>query len=553
MLVPTAVRPRQFHFCIHTDREPLRINCEAGRASSAAVAPRSNKKHVVVIGAGIGGICIAGRLARRGFEVTVCESNDKAGGRAASQSFEGCRFDTGPSLLLFPNVYRQAFEALGARMEDEVKMKQVTPAAYRVHFEGTAAGLPWSTLDLLNDESAMSAQLEAEEPGAGAQYKKFLRQARAALRMGFPNFIEKDFTTLSDVLRLPGLLPQLRGMSIPQLLEPYERMLKRYFKDWRLRGLFSFQNLYVGLSPSSAPGVFSLLAGTELTDGVFYPLGGFGQVVKGLLSAAERCGARFRYGAPVAAIETEGAHVTGVRLSSGEVVPASIVVSNRDLAASYELLEGGECREYAARRAPKLTAMEHSAGIISFCWAVRGRVPQLLHHNVFLSDQGEQAWIRAADSSQLLRHPNFYVHCPSRTDPSAASDRCDSIMVLLPVANMQESGTAEYRDLVTAGRKAILGSFAAAGVELTEETIVMETVTTPPQWQQLYGLEHGAAFGMSHGLNQLAAFRPSIRDKQVQGLYFVGASTRPGNGVPLCMISAALAEELIWTDFQRSH
>lgn len=127
MLVPTAVRPRQFHFCIHTDREPLRINCEAGRASSAAVAPRSNKKHVVVIGAGIGGICIAGRLARRGFEVTVCESNDKAGGRAASQSFEGCRFDTGPSLLLFPNVYRQvpvvhSFR-LSKRSEREWKMR----------------------------------------------------------------------------------------------------------------------------------------------------------------------------------------------------------------------------------------------------------------------------------------------------------------------------------------------------------------------------------------------------------------------------------------------
>lgn len=503
----------------------------------------------MVIGAGVGGICVAGRLARRGFDVTVCESNPQAGGRAASNTFNDCRFDTGPSLLLFPEVYRQAFEALGSQLDDSVQLQQVGPAAYRVHCEGTAAGAPWSHLDLLNDESAMSAQLEAEEAGAGSQYLRFLGQARAALRLGVPNFIEKDFTSVADLLRLPGLLPQLRGVSIPQLLEPHERMLRRYFRDWRLRALFSFQNLYVGLSPSSAPGVFSLLAGTELTDGVFYPIGGFGQVVKGLLSAAEQCGARFRYDASVAAIETEGTHVTGIRLASGEIMAADVVVSNRDLVASYQLLEGGSCERYAAERAPRLAAMKHSAGVISFCWAVRGQAKELHHHNVFLSAQGERAWKRARNAAELLQFPNFYVHCPSRTDPSAASGDCDSVMVLLPVANMQQSGTAKYDEMVTAGRAAILRCLAAASIDITAESILQETVTTPSQWQQQFGLTHGAAFGLSHGLNQLAVFRPSIKDRKVQGLYFVGASTRPGNGVPLCMISAALAEERIGKDF----
>mmetsp|Transcript_16225 Transcript_16225/g.48604 ORF Transcript_16225/g.48604 Transcript_16225/m.48604 type:complete len:396 (+) Transcript_16225:696-1883(+) len=393
----------------------------------------------------------------------------------------------------------------------------------------------------------MRAQLDTVEPGAGAQYDRFLKQARASLNMGVPNFIEKDFTRASDYLRLPALLPKLGGVSLPQLLEPHDRMLKRYFKDWRIRGLLSFQDLYVGLSPATAPGVFSLLAGTELTDGVFYPAGGFATVVKGLLAAAERCGAQFHYNCAAAGIETAGGRVTGVRLTDGSHLPADIVVSNRDLPASYTLLEG-EAIEYGTQRHGRLAAMEYSAGVISYCWALKRRAPALLHHNVFLSGKGEEAWQRARSAEELQQFPNFYVHCPARTDPTAAPDGRDSVMVLLPVANMQQSGTDEYEALVTAGREAILRTMAAAGIGDIAEDIEEEVVTTPPQWRDLYGLQHGAAFGLSHGLNQLAPFRPAVKDQRVDGLYFVGASTRPGNGVPLCMISAALAAERIQQD-----
>lgn len=162
--------------------------------------------------------------------------------------------------------------------------------------------------------------------------------------------------------------------------------------------------------------------------------------------------------------------------------------------------------------------------------------------------QYEASWTRARNPEEFQSYPNFYVHAPTRTDPSAAPPGCDSIMVLLPVANIQQrAGNADYQALAAAGKQLVLCSMAAAGVHLQAQDIVHEQIRDPSQWQELYGLEHGAAFGLSHGLNQLALFRPAVKDEKVSGLYFTGASSRPGNGVPLVMIGARLtAERILW-------
>ena len=160
------------------------------------------------------------------------------------------------------------------------------------------------------------------------------------------------------------------------------------------------------------------------------------------------------------------------------------------------------------------------------------------------------AWERAAEPHQFVQHPNFYLCCPSRTDPTAAPPDGDSIMVLLPVANIQQrAGNSDYTALVAAGRQLVLDTLAAAGVDLQEPHIVQEVVKEPSQWRLEYGLEHGAAFGLSHGLAQLALFRPGCVDPDgPKGLYFVGASSRPGNGVPLVMMGAKLTAERVLAD-----
>ncbi|GLI64657.1 hypothetical protein VaNZ11_007985, partial [Volvox africanus] len=410
----------------------------SSRSSSGSSSGRRLK--AVVVGGGIGGLVSAARLAKEGFSVTLLEANSQVGGRCQSVQRGRFRFDTGPSLLLFVETYRKAFAALGTSLAQQVPVVRVTPAAYRVFFQG--AGY----LDMLYDVQRMVEQLEGVEKGAGSQYLEWLATARAALQLGMEAFISRDAEGLGDLLgeaiKDPELRSLLSSVGVAELLQNHHERMSRRFGDPRLRALFTFQDLYVGLTPYNAPGVYSLLAATELTDGVWYPLGGFGQIRDALLRVGQGLGVRLRCGARVTAVRTApgqggGQVVEGVTLASGEELDADVVVSNRDVPLTYELLRG-PAEAHGSARARRLLAQEYSAGVISYNWSLDKKLDQLLHHNVFLSGDYEGSWIRATSADTLSRSPNFYVHCPSRTDPTACPPGSDSMMVLLPVANIQE-------------------------------------------------------------------------------------------------------------------
>eukprot|EP00884_Botryococcus_braunii_P007059 jgi/Botrbrau1/16354/Bobra.178_1s0007.1 len=508
------------------------------RAHAGLAASPPNSTSIVVVGGGIGGLSAAGRLSRAGLPVTVFEQNTTIGGRAQSENY-GWRFDTGPSLLLMPSVYRETFKAIGCHMDDHVTLKRVDPA-YRVFFQDNGF------IDITYDVQSMVQQLQAMEPGAGGAYIDLLAAAQGALDLGFDAFVARDIEGLADLARLPALLPQLSRTSLLDLLAPHASRVAARFRDPRLRALFTFQDLYVGLTPYTAPAVFSLLLATEVAQGVWYPIGGFGKVRDSLAEAVSSSGAHIRCGAEVQEINCSLGRVTGVTLTSGEHVPADIVLANRDLPAAYELVRG----PYAEQQRDKLAKKRYSAGVISFYWSLDRTFPHLQHHNIFLSGDYEKSWQRAISGSSLPERPNFYVHCPARTDPSVCPADCDSVMILLPVANLQETAASEYEALVQLGRERIVKAFREAGVGDVLPHIVEETVRTPGDWQDLYSLQYGAAFGLDHGLDQLSIFRPSNKDNKVKGLYFVGASTRPGNGVPLVMLGAAQVADRILRDLR---
>ncbi|KAG7669378.1 hypothetical protein Ndes2526B_g05695 [Nannochloris sp. 'desiccata'] len=528
-------------------------------ASGIATSPPK----VVVVGGGAGGLASAGRLARAGCSVKLLEKNAELGGRVQSENINGWRFDTGPSLLLFPQKYEETFKALGTPMASVVDIRRIEPAAYRVFFPSS----PGYSIDLLNNPDDMATQLEELEPGAGASFFKFLAMAKSHLDVGMPYFIDRSFDELKNAKNLFDLLPKLSSINPWQMLGPHDMVMRKFFRDPRLRAAFTFQDLYVGLSPGSAPAVFSLLAGTELTDGVWYPRGGFQSVRDGLEAAIKNCGVEIRTQSEVASIEVgQNGAVQGVRTTSGDYIEADVVVCNRDLPAAYSLLHQSpiaSVADYALKQTKKLSNLKYSAGVIAYNWCIKGKLEGLAHHNVFLSEKFEAAWKPAATPRELPEFPNFYVHVPSRTDPTAAPEGCDSVMILLPVAHMQlkakKTGTYNsasendsctiYDELVTAGRERIVDSFKTAGIGDVSKLIAHEMIITPPQWKERYGVQHGAAFGLSHTLDQLSLFRPADKDDAINGLYFVGASTRPGNGVPLCFIGAKLTAERILKDY----
>lgn len=501
-------------------------------------------KQVVVVGGGVGGLCTAGLLRKQGFRVKLLEKNAQLGGRLSSEEVDGYRFDTGPSLLLFPRTYIEMFSALGVT---GIELEEIKPAAYRLFFGGD--GNAGDTLDLLVDEEQMMAQFEAREKGAGQRYLAFLKMARGALDLGMPNFIERDLSKIG-ASSLLELLPQAAKVNPLELLGPLDLVLRGFFKSVKLRQAFTFQTLYVGLSPYTAPGVFSLLAATELTDGVWYPIGGFKTIRDGIVNAICGLGVEIATSTDVEGIVVDGGRVVGVRTSTG-MVEADIVVCNRDLADSYEMIEGDSgVVEYAQATHRKLGSKAYSNGVISYLFCVDKRVDKLLHHNVFVNASDPKgAWRPIKSSAELLQYPNFYVHVPSKTDPTAAPDGHESIMVLLPVANLQgdvrNSASDDMDELVSAGRRVVIEFLTEATGDAFQDHIVGEKVIDPTEWRRRYGLRFGAAFGLSHGLDQLSLFRPSAEDETIEGLFFTGASTRPGNGVPLVMIGARLVAESI--------
>ena len=520
---------------------PEAVGTGAKSGGQASGGAGGGGKSVTVIGAGVGGLVTAGLLAQQGYAVEILEKNteDMVGGRINQEIIEGCRFELGPSLLLLPDVYRETFKALGMDLDKEIDIKRVDPT-YKAYFEDG------DSLVLDQRDAGFEAALERIEEGSYQKYLEYMKSAEINLEGGWPNFIEERFT--------PELLPKflanaLQPKNFP--LRSHHSSLGEYFKTEKLKALFSFQDLYVGLSPYNAPAVFSLLTAIELSDGVYYPVGGFHQIPKLLRKRCEELGVRFRYGAEVEKIlgASEGSRpssVKGVQLAGGEEVLSDLVIANPDLPYVEEnMLPEGTERE--------MDGVEYATPVVSFYFAMDKRFDALGHHTICLSTDYERSWKDITDKGEFPPRFNFYVHAPSRTDPSAieaGADKGDSVMVLVPTPPLpakisDEEARKISDDWMAKARKGVLERFATMGMPDFEEHIKGEMVRTPAEWGHLYSMNRGVVFGLSCKITQLSFLRPSPRHPNLENLYFVGASTRPGNGVPLVMTGAQLLAKRI--------
>ena len=281
----------------------------------------------LVIGAGIGGIAIAARLARHGYNVTVLEKNEKAGGRCDRLVYDGYQFDTGPTLFLMPEIMTQAFADLGERMEDHLDLQRIDPT-YHVHFGDG------SSLTLSSDLNAMQAQLEEIEPGAFEGFLRYLGEGRRHYDLVFEHIAGRNFCSAFEYFTPRNVLLIFRLKALAR----HYANLGRYVSDPRLRMAFTFQDMYVGLSPFKAPATYSLLQYAEMASGVWFPSGGMYRLVEALVGIAERAGARFLYNAPVDRINVNGRRATGVTLAGGQEMQADFVVANADLPYVYRQL-----------------------------------------------------------------------------------------------------------------------------------------------------------------------------------------------------------------------
>ncbi len=494
----------------------------------------SKKSAAIVIGAGIGGIATAARLAKNGFEVTVLEKNDMPGGRCNQIVRDGHRFDIGPTLFLMPEVWEETFAALGEKMSDHLDLRRIDPT-YKVHF---ADGLQ---LQLTSDIGSMQTQLERVDKSAFTGFLGYIAEGAKHYKISLEKFVGRNFYNIFEYFSLTNLplIFQLKA------LQKHYTNTGRYFKDERLKAAFTFQNMYLGLSPYDAPATYSLLQYTELAEGVWYPMGGMYAGIEALTEVAEKLGVKFIYNSPVKQINVGKQKVESVVTEDGKEYRADLFVGNADLPYIYkELLPKNA-------EAEALDKKLYTCSTIMFYWGVDKRYSQVAHHNVFLGGDYKASFDQIFEDHNLPAEPSFYVHAPARTDPAAAPEGQDTFYVLVPVGHLDESLKQDWDAMVNRARETVLERLASEmGMGDLKEHIKFEIVYTPKEWKNRFNLEKGAAFGLSHNFWQVGFLRPQNRHSQYKNLYFAGASTHPGTGLPIVLLSARLTTERILKEFK---
>ncbi len=486
------------------------------------------KPSALIIGAGLGGIAAAGRLARSGYRVTVVEKQSTPGGRCSQFERDGHRFDIGPTLFLMPEVFAETYQALGENMQEQLDLRRIDPT-YRIRFDDGVE------LSLTSDLNALQAQVEALEPGSFGGLIRYLSEGHTHYHLSLQRFVGRNFYNLAQYFSLSNL-PLL--FKLKALVKHYDNV-GNYFADPHLKAAFTFQNMYLGLSPYDAPATYSLLQYTELADGVWFPMGGLYRVIESLASIAEANGVQFLYGSEVEKIEVEGKRASGILLKDGRRMAADVIVANADLPYVYRDLLPDEAE------AKRLERMKYTCSAIMFYWGMNRVYPQFGMHNVFLGGDYRLSFDRIFNDLSLPDQPSFYVHAPARCDPSAAPAGEDTLFVLVPVGHIDESNPQDWEALKARARASVLRRLKDIGVTDLDDHLKFEVSYTPREWLSEYNLAKGAAFGLSHNFTQVGYLRPQNRHRRYHNLYFVGGSTHPGTGLPMVLISARLTTERI--------
>jgi len=483
--------------------------------------------NVIVIGAGVGGITAAIHLAKRGMRVTVFEKNARPGGRCDRITRAGHHFDTGPTLLVMPLLYESEFAALGVAWRDALDLQRVDPTYHLVFDDG-------SQLALTADMDKLRAQVEALEPGSFQGLLRYLREGQRHYELGVEKLVKRDFRKPSDFFKLEHL-PLL--YQLKPLVNHYANMAN-YFDDPRLKAAFSFQDVYMGLSPFQAPATFSMMPYTEMAHGVWYPKGGMYQVVNALVSLARDAGVEFIFNTAIERIEVNGNRARGV-VVDGALREADVLLANADLPYVYQdlLPQDGQATKLAHKR--------YSCSVISFFWGVDKPYAMLGPHTLFLAEDYYENFESIIRDLDIPANPSLYLHAPARLDPAMAPQGQDTLIAIVPVGHISEKGAQNWSVIRDTARRHVFRRLRSLDIHDLEQHIKFEINFTPLAWRKRYNLVKGSTHGLCHNLTQLGYFRPDYRHPHYANLYFTGASTRPGTGLPSAMVSGRMAAQRI--------
>ncbi len=481
----------------------------------------------VVVGAGFGGLAAAVRLRAMGWRVVLLEALDQAGGRARVFRRDGFTFDAGPTVITAPHLIAELFELMGRDPGDYYSLVPVDPF-YRILFHDGSA------LDYVGDEERLLAQIERFEPRDVDGYRRLAREAERIFDTGFTRLADQPFDRLSTMLRV---VPQMARL---QSWRSVHGMVARHIRDPRLRQALTFEPLLVGGNPFSTSSIYLLIHWLERKWGVHFAMGGTAAVISALVRLLAESDVEIRLDTPVAEIEVEGGRAVAVRTEGGERIPCALVVANADPSAVYTRMVAPRHRRRHTDRS--VARVRQSMGLFVGYFGTDRTYPDLAHHTIVLGPRYRELLDDVFHRRVLADDFSLYLHAPTRTDPSLAPPGCETFYVLSPVPNTR-SGTDWEREAEP--------YFARIREELERRVLPglgasMKTSfhMTPTDFEHTLRSVDGAAFGPEPLLTQSAWFRYHNRSPDVSGLYFVGAGTHPGGGIPGVLCSAKVLERV---------
>ena len=493
---------------------------------------------VVVIGGGIAGLATSALLAREGNEVTLLEARNDVGGRAGSWENDGFRFDTGPSWYLMPEVFDHFYKLLGTTASEQLTLVTLDPG-YRVFFEGEKV-----PMDILADRAENIALFESVEQGAGRALDRYLDSAEETYTLAKKYFLYTTFADFRPLIRREVLARA--GKFVRLLLQPLSSFVSQRFTSRKLQQVLGYPAVFLGSSPYLTPSMYHLMSHLDLSDGVLYPMGGFTKLIHSIADLAEAEGVTIITGAAATRIVVEGGATTGVEyLQGGEtlVAHADIVVSAADLHHTETTLLEPEQQTYPERYWQKQLA---GPSALLLYLGVKGSLPELEHHTLLFTREWEKGFDAIFGANPTVPDPaSLYVCKPSGVDPDVAPEGFENLFVLVPIpadptiGRGDVDGDGDPRVEALADR--VIQQIADwTGVPDLASRITVRRTLAPGDFAHDLNAWKGTALGPAHTLKQSAFFRAGNVSKKVRGLYYVGGSTIPGIGLPMCLISAEL-------------
>lgn len=477
-----------------------------------------------IIGAGLGGMAVALRLAARGWQVNVFENGATLGGKMNRWECEGYRFDTGPSLITMPRVFEDLFAAAGERMDEHVRLRPVDPLARYFFADG-------GSLEVGASLPGWLGTLRGVEPGGDIRFLGMMRLGARLYELSSHTFFRRAPSEPPDRETFAALrhLPLRRGWG------SYRKAVHGFFASPRLRHIYERFPTYVGSSPSRIPATLMLIPYLEHAFGAWHVVGGLYSIIEKLRELGEKRGVRFFTGSRVVRIGTASRSVESVELADGSVWPCSAAVMNGDASMLPGLLgESG---------AGPLPEKDRSLSGLVLLFGLRKKLPEAAHHTVCFSADYEDEFEDLFSRRRFPEDPTVYVCISSRDDPGLAPAGGETLFVM---ANAPANdGDLWDAGMIQSARGRVMARLAKSGFPAFEEDVAVQSVVTPRQMADRYLMPGGAIYGThSHGWRK-AFFRPPNKHKRVRGLYCVGGSTHPGGGTPTVLLSARIVSDLV--------